>query len=164
MLVAYSKNMRCPFCREDNDKVIDSRLSQDGFSIRRRRECLSCKRRYTTYERIQEIGLRVSKKSGVHEPFDPDKLRRGLQKACWKRNISDEQIEKVVNAVEQQVYSNFDSEIEANELGDIVMRLLAELDQVAYVRFASVYREFKDVRDFVDELQPMLQRSRENKE
>lgn len=148
--------MRCPFCREENDKVIDSRASQDGFSIRRRRQCISCTRRYTTYERIHELGLRVIKKGGIQEPFDPQKIRKGLQKACWKRNIGDEQIERVVNAVEERVYSSFDAEIDASELGEIVMEFLAELDQVAYVRFASVYREFTDVRDFVDELRPML--------
>jgi transcriptional repressor NrdR len=150
--------MRCPYCREDNDKVVDSRLSENGFAIRRRRECLSCERRYTTIERLLEIGLKVIKKNGVPEPFDPQKIRVGLQKACWKRPVSDEQIESVVSNVEQEVYSNYDMEIESGVLGKIVMEHLINVDQVAYVRFASVYREFKDVNDFVDELRPMLQR------
>jgi transcriptional repressor NrdR len=148
--------MKCPYCRADNDRVIDSRASQDGFSIRRRRECLGCKRRYTTYERVEEMAIKVVKKDGVREPFDPEKIRQGLAKACWKRPISDEQIESVVGAVESDIYANFDGEVESRYLGEMVMKHLRDLDQVAFVRFASVYREFKDVRDFVDELQPML--------
>ena len=150
--------MRCPFCRVDNDKVIDSRGSEDGFSIRRRRECLSCKRRYTTYERVEEIEIKGVKKDGVREPFDRDKMRQGLLKACWKRPISDEQIDALVSAVEGDIYGNFESEIESGEIGEMVMKRLAQLDQIAFVRFASVYRQFKDVRDFVDELQPMLKK------
>ena len=150
--------MRCPYCRHDDDKVIDSRASDDGFAIRRRRVCNQCGRRYTTYERLSESDLKVVKKGAVREPFRPEKIKGGLQKACWKRPISDEQIEQAVAAVERQVYSNFDSEIDSQELGNIVMEELAKLDQVAYVRFASVYREFTDVRDFVDELTPMLKR------
>jgi transcriptional repressor NrdR len=148
--------MKCPFCREDNDRVIDSRASEDGFAIRRRRECLNCRRRYTTYERLDEIVVKVVKKDGVREPFDREKIRRGLAKACWKRPISDDQIEDVISSVESAVYTMYDSEVPTRELGQLVMDHLAHLDQVAYVRFASVYREFKDVRDFVDELQPML--------
>ena len=148
--------MRCPFCRLDNDRVIDSRASEDGFAIRRRRECLNCKRRYSTSERLEEMSLKVIKKSGEREPFNRKKMRQGLARACWKRPISDEQIDGVVAKVESEVYGNFDSEIESEQLGALVIRYLGELDQVAFVRFASVYREFKDVRDFVDELQPML--------
>ena len=150
--------MRCPFCRVDNDKVIDSRGSEDSFSIRRRRECLSCKRRYTTYERVEEVEIKVVKKDGAREPFNRDKMKRGLEKACWKRPISDEQIDGLVAQVEGDIAASYDTEIESRELGGLVMDRLAELDQVAYVRFASVYREFKDVRDFVQELQPMLKR------
>lgn len=150
--------MRCPFCRVDNDRVIDSRASEDGFSIRRRRECLSCKRRYTTYERVEEMEIKVVKKDGVREPFDREKIKRGLSKACWKRAISDEQIEKLISSVEGDIYAGFESEVESREIGELVMQRLAQLDQVAFVRFASVYREFKDVRDFVDELQPMLKK------
>ena len=148
--------MRCPFCRLDNDRVIDSRASEDGFAIRRRRECLDCKRRYSTYERLEEMSLKVVKKHGGREPFSREKMRQGLARACWKRPISDEQIDGVVARVETEVYANFDSEVDSEHLGALVIRYLGELDQVAFVRFASVYREFKDVRDFVDELQPML--------
>jgi transcriptional repressor NrdR len=148
--------MRCPFCQFDNDRVIDSRASEDGFAIRRRRECLDCKRRYSTYERLEEMSLKVVKKNGQREPFSRDKIRQGLARACWKRPISDERIDEVISQVETEVYANFDREVDSEHLGGLVMRSLRELDQVAFVRFASVYREFKDVRDFVDELQPML--------
>lgn len=151
--------MRCPFCREDNDKVIDSRASQDGFAIRRRRECLNCKRRYTTYEKIEEAQVKIIKKNGIREPFDRDKIKRGLEKACWKRPIGEEQIESAVSAIENEVYSSAESEIDSRVVGDIVMKHLRRLDQVAFVRFASVYREFQDVRDFVEELEPMLEES-----
>jgi transcriptional repressor NrdR len=148
--------MRCPFCEIDNDRVIDSRASEDGLSIRRRRECLHCKRRYTTYERAEEMNLKVIKKHSEREPYSREKLRSGIAKACWKRPISDERIDTIIAAIESSVYGNFDTEVESRELGRLVMEHLAKLDQVAFVRFASVYREFKDVRDFVDELQPML--------
>ncbi len=150
--------MRCPYCRVDNDKVVDSRVGEDGFAIRRRRQCLKCGRRYTTYERIEDVTIKVVKKDGVREPFQREKIRQGLAKACWKRPISDEQLEAVLSAVESDIYKEFDSEVESRFLGELVMRHLAELDQVAYVRFASVYREFTDVRDFVDELRPMLKK------
>lgn len=148
--------MKCPFCQVDNDKVTDSRA--DGSAIRRRRECLNCGRRFRTYERYEPTTFKVVKKNRVREPFDREKIRRGLAKACWKRPISDEQIESVVGAIEGQVYDRFVDEIDSRSLGELVMEQLSQLDQVAYVRFASVYREFKDVRDFVDELKPMLQR------
>lgn len=156
----YSDVMRCPFCRHDNDRVVDSRAIQDGFVIRRRRQCLHCKRRYTSYERLEEMTVKVIKKDDVREPFEREKIRSGLSKACWKRPISDEQIESVVTAVEMAVYATFESEVESHSIGELVMQHLAQLDQVAFVRFASVYREFKDVRDFVDELQPMLKEGR----
>jgi transcriptional repressor NrdR len=149
--------MKCPFCHADNDRVIDSRSHQDGFSIRRRRECLSCKRRYTTHERLEELALKVIKKDDVREPFDRDKIHSGLAKACWKRPISEDQILAVVAEVEQEIYDQNESEIESRLIGEILMKKLREVDQVAFVRFASVYREFKDVRDFVEELQPMLE-------
>ena len=152
--------MKCPFCRVDQDRVLDTRGSQDGYAIRRRRECLHCKRRYTTYEQIEELGLKVVKKDGVRVPFDREKIRVGLEKACWKRPISSEQIEAIVSAVENQIYTDFESEVDSQALGELVMQHLRLLDQVAFVRFASVYREFKDVRDFVEELEPMLEESR----
>lgn len=148
--------MRCPFCHVDHDRVIDSRSSDEGATIRRRRECLDCKRRYTTYERVEESALKVVKKDGVREPFQREKIRAGLAKACWKRPISDQQMESILTAVENDVYMNFDREVDSRHLGERVMEYLGKLDQVAYVRFASVYREFTDVKDFVEELRPML--------
>ncbi len=156
----YTILMQCPYCRIDNDRVIDSRAIEDGFATRRRRECLSCKRRFTTYERIEEPSIKVVKKDGVRVPFKRDKIKQGLMKACWKRPVSDLEIETIVAAVESDVYANFDNEVTTRYLGERVMKHLKELDQVAFVRFASVYREFKDVRDFVEELQPMLAESR----
>ena len=156
--------MKCPYCDVDNDRVIDSRASDEGFSIRRRRQCLGCQRRYTTYERIDEPSIKVVKKDGVREPLQREKLRLGLAKACWKRPISDAQIESVVHSILEEVFSDFDQEVPSRYLGESVMKRLAVLDQVAYVRFASVYREFKDVRDFVDELQPMLRATKEVEE
>ena len=156
--------MKCPFCSVDNDRVIDSRACNDGYGIRRRRECLACHRRYTTYERAEESPLKVVKKDGSRAPFDRDRIKQGLSKACWKRPISDEQIEAAVAAVEIEIYGNFDAEVPSVEIGELVMKKLADLDQVAYVRFASVYREFKDAHDFVEELQPMLGASRRNTE
>lgn len=153
--------MKCPFCHHDNDRVIDSRSSHDSYAIRRRRECLSCGRRYTTYERLEEPVLKVIKKDGSREPFDRQKIKAGLEKACWKRPISADQIEELLTAVETNVSANFDSEVDSRYLGELVMRQLRKLDQVAFVRFASVYRQFKDVRDFVEELEPMLDESRQ---
>ncbi len=151
-ILIYIGGMKCPFCQVDNDRVIDSRVNQDGFAIRRRRQCASCRRRYTTYERIEEPSIKVIKKDGVRSPFEREKMRRGLEKACWKRPISDEQIDEIVAAVESDVYANFDVEVESQYLGEAVMRHLRTLDQVAFVRFASVYRQFQDVHDFVHEL------------
>ena len=148
--------MKCPYCPEDNDRVLDSRASQDGLTIRRRRECLGCRRRYTTYERIEATTVKIVKKDGSRESFDHAKMKRGLEKACWKRPISDARIDAVVYAIENDVYGNFESKVDSRLLGAMVMEKLRLLDQVAYVRFASIYREFKDVRDFVEELQPML--------
>jgi len=153
--------MRCPFCQIDNDRVLDSRSSEEGYTIRRRRECIQCKRRYTTYERLEELAIKVVKKDGIREPFSRDKIRRGLARACWKRPLSDAQIASVVAEIESDVYANFESEIETQQLGEMVMEHLGQLDQVAYVRFASVYREFKDVHDFVDELEPILKNQKD---
>ncbi|MCL4202206.1 MAG: transcriptional regulator NrdR [Pirellulaceae bacterium] len=149
--------MKCPFCEVDRDKVTDSRASEDGSAIRRRRHCLNCDRRFTTYERYERTTLQVVKKNEVREPFEREKIRSGLERACWKRPISAEQIEAIVTAVETEVFDDFEDEIDSRVLGEMVMDRLRTLDQVAFVRFASVYREFKDVRDFVQELQPMLQ-------
>jgi transcriptional repressor NrdR len=136
--------------------VIDSRTSQDGFAIRRRRECLGCKQRYTTYERIETTAVKIVKKDGTREPFDATKIKRGLEKACWKRHVSDAQLEAIVTAVQNDLEGRFELEVPSRDVGELVMRHLRDLDQVAYVRFASVYRQFEDVHDFVHELQPML--------
>ena len=148
--------MKCPSCHEDHDRVLDSRASQDGFSIRRRRQCLKCRRRYTTYERIEVTTVKIVKKDGSREAFDHAKMKQGLEKACWKRPVSDEQIERVITTIESELEANLDSEVESQQVGEMVMEQLRKLDEVAYVRFASVYRQFKDVRDFVEELRPML--------
>jgi transcriptional repressor NrdR len=151
--------VKCPFCQCDNDRVIDTRASQDGSAIRRRRQCFACRRRYTTYERIERTTVTVIKKDGVREPFDHSKIKRGLEKACWKRPISDAQLEGIIAAVETELEANFESEVESRQVGELVMQRLRDLDQVAFVRFASVYRQFEDVHDFVSELKPMLDES-----
>ena len=155
--------MKCPFCQLDNDRVIDSRASEDGFAIRRRRECLDCNRRYTTYERVEGTTIRVVKKDGTREPFDRAKIKRGLEKACWKRPVSDAQLEQLLLAVENDLDARLESEVETQAIGELVMKRLRDIDEVAYVRFASVYRQFKDLHDFVDELKPMLAESRRPK-
>ncbi len=147
--------MMCPFCKHDETKVIDSRTSQD-YVIRRRRECLRCERRYTTYEKIEESPLKVIKKDGSRVPFDRDKIKAGLEKACYKRPISAETIEQIIADIESDLYENFEREVPSREVGERVMESLRAVDHVAFVRFASVYREFKDVNDFVEELQPIL--------
>lgn len=156
------RGMRCPFCRVDNDRVVDSRASEDGYTIRRRRLCLKCRRRYTTRERLDEEIVQVVKKDGRREPFDPEKLRRGLQTACEKRPISIAQIQAIVASVQEEIQSNFDAEVPSRHVGDIVMDKLRDLDQVAYVRFASVYRDFKDPQDFLHEIEPILRANRDH--
>ena len=148
--------MRCPFCKVDDDKVIDSRASGDGFAIRRRRECVACERRYTTYERIEESPLRVIKKDGVREPFERRKVLLGLVKACEKRPIPIATLEAMVERIENRVLEEYESEVPVQYIGELVMGELKNEDQVAYVRFASVYREFKDINEFMDELRGML--------
>jgi transcriptional repressor NrdR len=155
--------MKCPYCQSDNDRVIDSRASEDGFAIRRRRECLGCKQRYTTYERVEASPLKIVKKDGAREPFDRSKIKQGLEKACWKRPISDAQLERILAAVENDLEAQGEAEVESRFVGELVMQHLRDLDQVAYVRFASVYRQFKDINDFVDELKPMLAESRRSR-
>jgi len=152
--------MKCPFCHVDNDRVVDSRASQDGYVIRRRRECLHCRRRYTTFERLEEVTIKVVKKDGSRVPFEREKIRRGLETACWKRPVSDEQIDSIVTFVEQHINTRLEGEIESREIGEIVMERLRALDQVAYVRFASVYRDFTDAHDFMREVVPMLDEKR----
>jgi transcriptional repressor NrdR len=151
--------MKCPFCRQGDFAVVDSRSHRDGFPVRRRRVCDKCKRRVWTVEHVEDMPLKVAKKDESREPFDPEKIRRGLEKACYKRPVSTEQLEAVVRDIEGDVYANYFGEVPVSALGELVMEHLKRLDQVAYVRFASVYREFKDVSDFVEEVQPMLEKS-----
>ncbi len=152
--------MKCPFCREGDFAVIDSRNQQGGFPIRRRRACDRCGRRAWTSEAIEEAPLKVIKKDNTREPFDPGKIQRGLERACYKRPVSSAQIEEIVRQVENDVYAEFFAEVPAATIGEILMPRLKKLDQVAYVRFASIYREFKDVNDFMQEVQPMLDRKK----
>jgi len=148
--------MKCPFCGEIDNKVIDSRLSKDGDVIRRRRECLVCSRRFTTYEHIEEIPVMLIKKDGRREAFSREKLRSGIQKACQKRNISINIVEEFLDELERDLRETGEKEIPSHKIGEKVMAKLHEIDDVAYVRFASVYREFKDVNDFVSELKSLL--------
>ena len=148
--------MKCPFCGHQEDKVVDSRGSSEGMAIRRRRECLSCGKRFTTYEHIEEQQLMVSKKDGRREPFDRAKLLGGLLKACEKRPVSMDQLEQLVDDIERELSANFEREVSSREIGERVMKRLHSLDPVAYVRFASVYREFKDVEQFMRELKDLL--------
>jgi len=148
--------MKCPYCAEVDNKVIDSRLSKDGNVIRRRRECLLCSRRFTTYEHIEEIPIMIVKKDGRREVFSRDKVRSGMNKACEKRNISVNLIEEYIDELERDLKETGEKEIPARELGNRIMKKLHEIDDVAYVRFASVYREFKDVNDFMSELKNLL--------
>ncbi|WP_243302521.1 transcriptional regulator NrdR [Geothrix oryzisoli] len=148
--------MRCPFCGHIEDKVVDSRESREGDSIRRRRECLSCARRFTSYERVEEVPLVILKKDGRREPFDRQKLMKGLLLACQKRPVSLARIEELVADVQARLMERPDREIRSRELGELVMDELKALDQVAYVRFASVYRDFKDLPDFVKALEGLM--------
>ena len=152
--------MRCPFCSHIEDKVVDSRESKDGDSIRRRRECLGCGRRFTSYERIDEIPYMVVKKDGKRESWDRSKVLAGLFRASEKRPISTGQLETIVDEVEKNVQDSLDRELATNDIGKIIMRRLKVLDKVAYVRFASVYLEFADVSEFMAELKDLV-RSRE---
>lgn len=148
--------MRCPYCAHLESKVLDSRSTEEGASIRRRRECVSCSRRFTTYERLDEVPFMVVKKDGRREPFSRQKILNGVLRACEKRPISLDDIEEMVDGVEQDVRSRMEREVPCEAIGEIVMDRLRRLDEVAYVRFASVYRQFKDINRFVEELQQML--------
>lgn len=147
--------MQCPYCTHKECKVIDSRHT-DSKSIRRRRECESCKKRFTTYEKIETTPIMVIKKDDSREYFDGDKIKYGILKACEKRPVSIEQIEEIVAFIENEVNKNYISEIEAEKIGEMVMEKLKDVDEVAYVRFASVYRQFKDINTFVTELKNIL--------
>lgn len=149
--------MKCPFCNKDSSRVIDSRPADDNTSIRRRRECENCGRRFTTYEKVETIPLIVIKKDKNREPYDKNKIRSGIVRSCHKRPVSMEQIEATVEAIETAIFNMEEKEVESIHIGEIVMEKLKDLDEVAYVRFASIYREFKDVETFMDELKKMVQ-------
>lgn len=154
--------MRCPFCDHDESKVVDSRPVDENTMIRRRRECMKCTKRFTTYERVEAIPLIVVKKGGQRVSFDRNKILGGIIKACEKRPVSVETIEKITNQIEKQLYQSEEKEIPSSEIGEKVMDALKNTDQVAYVRFASVYREFKDVASFLDELNQLMSEPRSN--
>ena len=149
-------DVQCPFCKADDDKVIDSRSASEGAVIRRRRACLACERRFTTYERIEQLPLRVVKKDGSRVPFDRQKILNGLLKACEKRPVATDTLEEIATSVEAETMGRFDREVDSKTIGEFVIERMRSVDEVAYIRFASVYREFKDVNEFVEEVRPML--------
>ena len=154
--------MRCPFCGHDEDRVIDSRPSEEGTAIRRRRECISCGNRFTTYEKVETLPLLVVKKDGTRQVFDRAKLFSGIMKACEKRPVSTSQIERLVDSIESSAQNSLKRELSSGEIGEMVMNGLKHIDEVAYVRFASVYRQFRDVNSFMKELNEiMLGKARE---
>jgi transcriptional repressor NrdR len=150
--------MRCPFCGQEKDRVVDSRTSQNGRSVRRRRECESCKKRFTTYEYVEDVSLTIIKNDDRREPFDRQKLQRGIELACNKRPVSPKKIASIVDEIEEKLQNLSKPEITSKDVGKEVMKRLKELDEVAYVRFASVYHKFKDLNEFMDELKGLLKR------
>ncbi|MCK5707701.1 MAG: transcriptional regulator NrdR [Candidatus Aureabacteria bacterium] len=155
--------MKCPFCGHLNDRVIDSRLSPEGDKIRRRRECIKCDSRFTTYEKTEEVPVKVIKKDKSRENFDRVKLFGGISRACEKRPVSTEQIEEIVTEIEKYINRNALKEIQSDVIGEMVIKKLQKIDEVAYVRFASVYRQFKDINQFMSELQLLLNQSKKEK-
>ena len=157
--------MRCPFCKEDSDRVVDSRSSESGRVIRRRRQCLVCKKRFTTYEKAGEsFKLYVIKKDNMRVPYEREKIIGGLQKACYKRPVSAEQIQQIADKVEEDVFRNFDKEVSSAFIGESVMKHLRDIDKVAYIRFASVYRDFKDADQLIEEVSQTIQEDRRVKQ
>lgn len=151
--------MKCPFCNYGDSKVVDSRPAYDGNSIRRRRECLECGKRFTTYEKVEVVPLMVVKKSGQREVFDSDKILVGMIKACEKRPIAMDKLENIARDIEKELLNTMEREVKAEKIGELVMDKLRQVDPVAYVRFASVYREFKDIDTFMEELQELLEKN-----
>ena len=149
--------MKCPYCGYREGKVIDSRPTEDSSSIRRRRECLKCQRRFTTYEKLETISLAVIKQDNSRQPYDREKILRGIMRACEKRPISLSQMEKITDDIESELYQSMEKEVTSTEIGVKVMRLLKELDEVAYVRFASVHKHFSDIETFMEELKKLLE-------
>ena len=148
--------MKCPFCNYADSKVVDSRPTDEGTSIRRRRECLHCGKRFTTYETIERLPLMLVKRDGTREPYDRNKLLSGVMKACEKRPVPQSVLEQLVDTVEQNLFGTLESEVSSKMIGEMVMEQLKEIDEVAYVRFASVYRQFKDINTFMSELKKLL--------
>ena len=148
--------MKCRYCQSIESRVVDSRPTEDGTAIRRRRECIACGRRFTTYEKIEELPIMVVKKDGRREQFDSDKIRAGIRKACEKRPVSAADQDTLIDQVEREVFNSLEQEISSTYIGELVMKRLKTLDEVAYVRFASVYRQFKDINTFMEELKSML--------
>jgi len=153
--------MRCPFCKLNNDKVVDSRTSRDGLAIRRRRECIGCGRRFTSYERIEHTPLRVVKKDGRRVDFDRAKIKTGMERACWNLPVTAQQIDEAVDRIEATIFHKYEREVNTRDIGELMMDALRETNQVAYVRFASVYREFSDVSDFRRVLEEVVTRGKE---
>ena len=157
--------MRCPFCKEDSDRVVDSRSSESGRVIRRRRQCLICKKRFTTYEKAGEsFKLYVIKKDNMRVPYEREKIIGGLQKACYKRPVSAEQVQQIADKVEEDIFRNFDKEVSSAFIGESVMKHLRDIDKVAYIRFASVYRDFKDADQLLEEVSQTIQEDRRVKQ
>lgn len=149
--------MKCPYCGYQESKVVDSRHSEDGVSIRRRRECLACGKRFTTYETVESLPIVVVKKDGSRQSFDRNKILNGMVRACEKRPVSMASLEKAVDEIEQSIQNSLEREIRTSDIGELVMDRLKPLDEVAYVRFASVYRQFKDINTFMQELNKILE-------
>ncbi|MEO1528739.1 MAG: transcriptional regulator NrdR [Planctomycetota bacterium] len=150
--------MRCPFCHVDADRVMDTRAAEGGYLIRRRRICSNCNRRFVTVEKIEQLTLRIVKRHETREPFDREKIRVGIERACSKRPITSERIEQLVQSIEAEIYNDYETEIPARDVGQIVMQHLAKLDEVAYIRFASVYQEFHSAEDFIREVTGLTKR------
>lgn len=148
--------MKCPFCSYSDSRVLESRPTEEGSAIRRRRECLSCRERFTTYERVETVPLMVIKKDGTRQEFDRSKILQGVIKACEKRPVPLARLEQMVNDIEQRLRNSMEQEVSSKTIGEMVMNELKQIDQVAYVRFASVYRQFKDIQSFLEELQTLL--------
>ena len=156
--------MKCPFCESQDDKVIDSRASKEGNAIRRRRECLKCGKRFTSYERVEELVPMVIKKDGRREPFNAEKIRSGLRIACKKRPIETDRIDEIVENIEKKLIGLCEKEIPSSSIGEEIMAALKELDKVAYVRFASVYRQFKDINELMDEVKTLFEHREKGKQ
>jgi len=148
--------LRCPYCHVDNDRVSDTRSTEGGYVVRRKRACNSCNRRFTTLEKLEQLNVRVVKREQTREEFDREKIRRGIERSCSKRPVKSSQIERVVQEIESDIYAEFDSEVPASKIGEIVMRHLAQLDEVAYIRFASIYQDFDNSQDFVQAISKMI--------